>query len=433
MSTTFESLALTPELLGQLQARNINTPSPVQAEAIPAALAGRDILAQSQTGTGKTLAYLLPLIMRIDATQRSTQAVVVAPTQELAMQIVREAEYYTNGSELSVASLIGGAALQRQVDKLKLKPQLIVGTPGRISELLQMRKLKMHEVRHIVIDEVDHVLKQGGSRDTEKIIQGALRDRQLLFFSATLPAEVKDLAARWMSDPTHIGIDPDKRIAETIEHLVFECEERDKLDTLRRLVRHWKPKQAIVFVNETHMIGEWESKLVHLGLSVGALYGDAPKQERVNMLRRFREGEFQLLLATDVAARGLDIPELPYVFSVQPALNADHYVHRAGRTGRMGRKGTSVNIIHNRERFIIRKFERELDIKMLERAFYDGRVIYLDENNMSKPTRPHSPARSKRPQVRSVQKETPVANKQDRQRDRKNKGAPKWLKDKREK
>ncbi|MBN3525551.1 DEAD/DEAH box helicase [Paenibacillus apiarius] len=423
LSTTFASLQIKEELLGRLQAKEIVTPTPIQAEAIPAALAGRDVLAGSQTGTGKTLAYLLPLLMNIDKDQRTTQAVVVAPTQELAMQIAREAEYYCEGSGIQTAALIGGAALKRQVEKLKERPQLVIGTPGRIRELIEMRKLKMHEVRTIVVDEVDHVLQKGGARDTESIMQSALRDRQLLFFSATLPTEVKTLAERWMREPQHIGIEPEKRIADTIQHLVFVSEERDKIDTLRRLVRHWNPKQAIVFVNDMHQIGEWEAKLAYVGLSVASLYGDAPKQERVNVIRRFREGQFQLLVATDIAARGLDIPELPYVFSVQPALDAEHYVHRAGRTGRMGRRGTSVNIITSRERFIMRKFERELGIVIQERAYYDGRIYDPNDKRVAKPTR-------SRPRVSANDSEP--RSKGERHHDRKNKGAPKWLKEKRQ-
>ncbi|EJW14903.1 DEAD/DEAH box helicase [Paenibacillus alvei] len=425
LSATFESFSIREELKLRLQARHITEPSPVQLAAIPAALEGRDVLAQSQTGTGKTIAYLLPVLTRIQHNERTTQAVIVAPTQELAMQIVREAEYYSEGSSIQIAAIIGGAALKRQVEKLKLHPQLVIGTPGRIRELIEMRKLKMHEVRTIVVDEVDHVLQKGGAGDTDYIMRSALRDRQLLFFSATLPEEVKALAERWMQDPVNIGIEPEKRIADTIEHLVFVCEERDKIDMLRRLVRHWNPKQAIVFINDSAEIAEWEQKLSYAHLSVASLYGDAPKQERVNVLKRFREGHFQLLLATDVAARGLDIPDLPFVFSAQPALNAEHYVHRAGRTGRMGRQGVSVNLISPREQFIMKKFERELEIVIHERSYYDGRII--DSNDADR--RPKTKPASKQPFGKSS------AGARSQSRDKrsgkdKDKGAPKWLKEK---
>lgn len=425
LSATFESFSIREELKLRLQAKHITEPSPVQAAAIPAALEGRDVLAQSQTGTGKTIAYLLPVLTRIQHDERTTQAVIVAPTQELAMQIVREAEYYSEGSSIQIAALIGGAALKRQVEKLKQHPQLVIGTPGRIRELIEMRKLKMHEVRTIVVDEVDHVLQKGGAGDTDYIMRSALRDRQLLFFSATLPQEVKVLAERWMQDPVNIGIEPEKRIADTIEHLVFVCEEREKIDTLRRLVRHWNPKQAIVFINNSSEIAEWEQKLSYTHLSVASLYGDAPKQERVNVLKRFREGQFQLLLATDVAARGLDIPDLPYVFSAQPALNAEHYVHRAGRTGRMGRQGVSVNLISPREKFIMNKFERELGIVIHERDYYDGRIF--DPNDAAR--RPKTKSAAKQPFSKASEGARPQSRDKRSGKD-KDKGAPKWLKEK---
>lgn len=421
MTVAFTDYQLAPGLAEKLQDRGIHIPSPVQQEAIPAALKGSDVLAQSQTGTGKTLAYLLPILSRIDWDVRGLQALVIAPTQELAMQIVREAEALGGEQGLVVASLIGGAALNRQLDKLKLRPQLAVGTPGRVRELIEMKKLKVHEVRTIVIDEVDHLLQKSGAGDTEMILNRAMRDRQLLFFSATVPPAVQELAEKWMNEPVIIGIEPDKRVADTIEHLMFVTDDRDKINLLRRLVRHWEPKRAIVFVNDSQQIGEWEAKLKYTHLSVGSLYGDAPKQERVNILRRFREGDFQLLLATDVAARGLDIPELPFVFNLQPAIDPEHYVHRAGRTGRMGRKGVSINLITERERFIMRKFEKALNIEIAERAYEDGKVLLPKEKKQQR--QPASRAQG-------VQAQTARAKSNDRHRERKNKGAPKWLKSK---
>lgn len=421
MTVSFTDYNLPEGLVHKLQARGIVSPSPVQQEAIPAALNGQDVLAQSQTGTGKTLAYLLPVLSRLDWNQHSIQAVVIAPTQELAMQIVREAEALGSDEGLIVAGLIGGAALNRQIDKLKQRPQLVVGTPGRLRELLEMRKLKVHEVHTVIIDEVDHLLQKSGGGDTEVILSRMMRSRQLLFFSATLPTAVKAMAAKWMNEPTVIGIEPDKRVADTIEHMMFVTQERDKIDMLRRLVRHWEPKRAIVFVNDTQQIGEWEAKLKYAQLSVGCLYGDAPKQERVNTLRRFREGDFQLLLATDVAARGLDIPELDYVFSLQPAIDPEHYVHRAGRTGRMGRKGISVNLIAERERFIMHKFERSLHITIQECVYSGGQV----QQQSDKPT-----VKAHGQKSRSIAEARPKSN--DRHRERKNKGAPKWLKSKKQ-
>ncbi|MEF3307170.1 DEAD/DEAH box helicase [Paenibacillus sp. GYB003] len=375
MKATFESLGIGSALAEALARHGIVEPSKIQEEAIPAVLAGGDLLAQSQTGTGKTIAYLLPIMEKIDPAAKELQAVVLTPTRELGVQVAAEIEKLGAASGIRGQALIGGAALSRQVERLKLHPHIVVGTPGRIAELLGMRKLKMHRVRTIVIDEADQMFALGAAKEAEGIIESALRDRQLLFFSATLTPDVRRLAGRWMREPREIEVDPGSRTAGGIEHLVFVCEERDKLDTLRRLVRLYDPKSALVFVNELDAIAEVASKLRHAGLSAEALYGDAPKQERTTLLGRFRSGKLQTLVATDVAARGLDIEGLTHVFHLQPALDADHYVHRAGRTGRMGRSGWSVSIVTEQEMFIIRKFEKQLGIAVHRKAMYKGQVV----------------------------------------------------------
>lgn len=375
MNSMFEAIGIGSGLCETLAGHGITEPSPIQREAIPAALEGGDLLAQSQTGTGKTLAYLLPILQRIDPEAKELQAVVLVPTRELGVQIAAEIEKYGGPAGIRGQALIGGAALSRQVERLRLHPQIVVGTPGRVAELLGMRKVKMHRVRTIVIDEADQMFALGSAKEAEEIVEGALRDRQLLFFSATLPAEVRRMAGRWMKAPKVIEIDPDRRTAGGIEHLVFVCEERERIDTLRRLVRLYEPKAALAFVNDLDVIAEVAAKLQHAGLSAEALYGDAPKQERATLLNRFRSGKLSTLVATDVAARGLDIEGLTHVFHLQPALDADHYVHRAGRTGRMGRSGWSVSIVTPQEMFIIRKFEKQLGIVIREKAMYKGKVV----------------------------------------------------------
>ena len=433
MTTSFTDLHIDARLVERLLAERIETPSPIQQEAIPVALEGKDLIAQSQTGTGKTLAYLLPMLQRIDPALKQVQALVLAPTQELAMQIFREAEMYGESLGITVQSLIGGAASKRQIEKLRLHPQFIVGTPGRVLELIGMRKLKMHEVRTITVDEVDQMFKLGAAGDTEAIFKSALRDRQLLFFSATMPEEVRNIADAWMNEPVEIGIKPEQKTSSTLSHFYFETEERNKIDTLRRIVRAYKPKSAIVFVNEIESIAEWIAKLQFVGLSVEPLYGEANKQERMNVLRRFREGRIQLLLATDVAARGLDIKELPMVINFDLPISSEHYVHRVGRTGRMGQKGIAISIVTPREMFIIEKFMRQLDIVIEPQSMYQGKVFNpeaassMEASNRQFPvTKTKAPV--KKAEVKSPAKPLPSKPKQDRDRDRKNAGAPKWLK-----
>ncbi|WP_410771944.1 DEAD/DEAH box helicase [Fontibacillus sp. BL9] len=373
-TTSFTGLGLDETLAARLADFGITEPSPVQAECIPAALAGRDVLAQSQTGTGKTLAYLLPLLQNIDAEGKNLQGLILAPTQELAMQIVREVEKYGEARGIRVQALIGGAAIKRQLERLKLHPQLIVGTPGRIREIVALRKLKLHTVRTVVVDEVDQMFQLGGTADLEHILRGTLRERQLLFLSATVNPEIRTLAGREMKEAVEIGIEPEHRTSKSVEHLYF-LSERDKIDTLRRIIRHYNPARSIVFINNTADIGEVEAKMNFVGLSAGALYGDADKTVRSVTLRKFREGKIRVLVATDVAARGLDIEELSLVVNLDPPIDSEHYVHRVGRTGRMGRKGLAVSIIAPREEFIMRKFSRELGIEIALRDLYGGEVI----------------------------------------------------------
>lgn len=375
----FAQLGIGEALTNALLEYGIGKPSPIQAEAIPYILEGRDVLAQSQTGTGKTLAYLLPLLQRIDPDKKESQVLVIAPTQELAMQIVREGEKYGAAIGLSAIGLIGGASAARQVEKLRQRPHLVVGTPGRLRELLSTRKLKLHEVRSIVLDEADQIFQMGGADDVRSLLKGALRDRQLIFLSATLGADVRRLAEREMRDPADVGIEPEQKLAKSTQHIYFACQQRDRIDTLRRVVRHYNPQRAIVFVNQADTIAEVESKLNHLGLEARTLYGDADKVTRATVLSQFRSGKFRLLVATDVAARGLDIPGLELVVHLDPATDSEHYVHRAGRTGRMGRKGLSVSIVTDRQEFIMRRFSRELETPIEPRALYEGAVLTPEE------------------------------------------------------
>ncbi|NWL88812.1 DEAD/DEAH box helicase [Paenibacillus sp. 79R4] len=455
-NTTFTGLGIGEKLAGKLADYGIQQPTPVQEECIPAALDGRDVLAQSQTGTGKTLAYLLPMLEKMTP-DKMLQGLILAPTQELAMQIQREAEKYGEALGITVQALIGGAAIKRQLERLRQHPQLVVGTPGRIREIVEMKKLKLHTLRTVVVDEVDQMFKLGGTADVERILRGTLRDRQLLFLSATIDEHIRALAGREMKEPVEVGIEPEQRTSRSLEHLYFKCEDRDKIDMVRRIVRHFNPERAIVFINNTTDIAEVEAKMNYVGLSAGALYGDADKTVRSVTLRRFREGKIRLLIASDVAARGLDVENLTLVINLDPPIDADHYVHRVGRTGRMGRSGLAVSLVSSKEEFIMRKFSRELGIEITPRQLYKGQIVEgdalpgtrsntpagrqaskgkersNDAARISESGQPRRPAKAKENNKAGNQpsKSAPApARKKARDQDRKNKGAPKWLKDK---
>ncbi|MEK0316956.1 DEAD/DEAH box helicase [Cohnella sp. 56] len=375
-SAGFAAMGLGDALTAALAAAGIAAPTSVQAGVIPQLLAGRDGVLRSPTGSGKTLAYLLPLLALVDPAKRETQAVVIAPTQELAMQIVRVAEQYGEPLGLKTVALIGGAALSRQLDRMKGKPAIVVGTPGRIREVVSLRKLPLHAVRHIVVDETDRVFSLGGKGDVEFVLKGAAKDRQTVFVSATRSDTMRAAEARWLRDPweTTVQQEQEPGLPQTIEHLYVVSDPRDKIDLTRRLLRTMKPVSTLLFVNDIERIGELLAKLRYEGFAVDALYGDTPGRERGEVLRKFREGKTKLLIASDVAARGLDVPGLSLVLQFEPALDADHYVHRAGRTGRMGHSGISVTIVTPKEQFIMDKLAKQLRIEIRERRLVHGRL-----------------------------------------------------------
>jgi len=486
---SFERLGLAAELADKLTDAGIAAPSLVQGQAIPALLAGRDGVVASPTGTGKTLAYLLPILQRLDAARRETQAIILAPTQELAMQIVREAERYGEVFGIKTVALIGGAALSRQLERMKAKPVLVVGTPGRVREVVSLRKLSLPGIRHFVVDETDRVFSLGGRADVEKLLRQCARDRQIVFVSATRTDAMREAERQWLNDPwvTDASLAQATSSSEeakaggslpdTIRHWFFVVDRRSKVDLVRRLLRHIKMKPALLFLNDTEKIGELSAKMKYEGFAVDALYGDTSGRERGDALRRFRAGRTALLVATDLAARGLDVPGLPLVIQFEPALDADHYVHRAGRTGRMGKEGVSVTIISPQERFIVEKLAKQLGIRMEQKALYEGRVVAAEEAGAGKRGADSERAVADKrgrsgsggegglasslpagaPNAKTLDRQQAAGavssakaesaggsrhpapakraskdNKQQRERDRKNKGAPRWLKQKRE-
>ena len=372
--STFESFTLSPFLLPKLAAMGLSTPTEIQAAALPALLEGKDAILQAPTGTGKTLAYVLPTLSRLDPERSELQAIIIAPTHELSMQIVQVIRDLTEGTPLFVQQLIGGANIRHQVERLKKRPPIVVGTPGRLAELLASGKLKAQTVRMVVIDEVDHLLDSAFRNDVIRVLKAVPRERQTIFASATIPAEVEDVARRWMHDALHLRAEGLQKLPESITHAYTVVEERDKLDAMRRLLHAYQPKAALAFVNDARHLDELVAKLDFKGIRVAALQGGARKLERAAVLKDFRDGKIQVLLATEVAARGLDVPDLTHVFNLDLPTDADHYLHRAGRTGRGGREGTVVSIVTERERFVIDKFAKALGIAFEPVATSHGKV-----------------------------------------------------------
>ena len=348
----------------------------VQMEAIPLMLAGRDVIAESPTGTGKTLSFLLPVLQGIDPESKSVQAVILASSQELVMQIFNEAQKWSEGGGIRVASFIGGANVKRQLEKLKKYPQLIIGTPGRTMELIKQRKLKMHEVTMIVLDEGDQLLVSEHLPTIKDIIKSTLGDRrQVAVFSATLPPKTEELAKELTREPEIITIKKDETIkAGKVDHLYLVCDPRDKVEILLKVARI-KDIKGLVFMNEISDATVAMSKLDFKGISVGLLHSERKKHERQSALKNFREGKTSLLLATDVAARGLDIKGVTHVIHVDFPKDFNQYIHRSGRTGRFGANGTVISIVTDREERELKQYCRELGITPQKKEFYSGKMM----------------------------------------------------------
>lgn len=347
------------------------TATHVQCSAIPRIADGSDVMVQSYTGTGKTIAFLVPIIEAVDVDDRCVQAVVVAPTRELAMQILREAERLAKGSEVGVAALIGGANPARQAERLRFKtPHIVVGTPGRLAELHGNRVLKLRSVKTIVVDEIDQCMAEGFVEHVEYIFEACPRERQLVFVSATGDNDdVRSYSQKWMREPELLRIAGERKVPANIKHWCSIVPARLRIDILRRLMTgNNAPKQAICFVDNPRRVDIVCERLFQMKLSAGALRGNAHKLERAEVLRLFKKGAVPLLVTTEIAARGLDIPAVSHVFNLDLPTDVDHYIHRAGRTGRAGLPGTVVTIATAETGFVIGKFESELgfEIKRME-------------------------------------------------------------------
>ncbi len=329
---------------------------PVQAHALPYLMAGRDIMVQSRTGSGKTGAYLLPLLTLLDAGERKAQALILAPTRELASQVEHEARTLFEGTGLSVAALYGGVGYGRQLEALREGVQLIVGTPGRVLDHLLRRTLSLDSLRALIFDEADRMLSIGFYPDMKEI-QRYLPSRPMLsaLFSATYPQHVLNLAGEFLRDPQMLSLSQGQVHVAAIQHLYVECGRMDKDRTLVRLMETENPTSAIIFCNTKSDVHYVTAVLKGFGYNADELSADLSQNKREDVLARLREGKISMLVATDVAARGIDIPELSHVFLYQPPEDRESYIHRAGRTGRAGAAGTVISLVDIMEKMELQR------------------------------------------------------------------------------
>ena len=372
---TFTDLLLPPDLIAALAKQRINDPTPVQSAAIPVLMAGKDAYLNAETGTGKTLAYLLPLFTRIDPAQPATQVVIVAPTHELAIQIHRQSCDLAQNAGRAIRSvlLIGGTATDRQIEKLKAKPHVVVGSPGRILELIERGKLKTAHLRSIVVDEADRLLHEESLERIQKIVSVAPPARQLIFASATIEPQTRQVMATLSPDAAMICPGA-AAVNENIEHLYLVCEERDKPDVLRKLLNAFEVPRSIVFVHRNDVAERVAAKLAHHKLSVADLSAELNKMARKQAMDGIRSGAIRIMIATDLAARGLDIVGVTHVFNLDVPTMSKAYLHRVGRTGRAGAKGMAISLLTEIEARLVRRYEQELGIVMQCVRVRDGQV-----------------------------------------------------------
>ena len=361
--TTFADLGITKALCEALAKQGINKPTAIQEKTMGKVLAGQNLVGQAPTGTGKTLAYLLPAMQQIDPAIRQVQVLILAPTYELAMQIANVAREFNQqaGLGLKVQGIIGGANIARQMDKLKEKPQLIVGSAGRIIELSRKGKLKLHQVKLLVLDEFDRLLDDQNLGNTVDAVKLLPEDRQVILFSATAPKKAME-RADFLESPEHVIVKEDAAVMEARENYYLMTPFRDKIENVRKLTRNLGVKRGLVFINR---VFDAEKTLAHLqydGIRAASLLGHQNKQARQKAIADLKKGKIQLLLSTDLAARGLDIEGVDYVFNLDLPENAQVYQHRAGRTARAGAKGTVITLADIKEAYKLEQLEKRLGI-----------------------------------------------------------------------
>ncbi len=392
MFSSFQDLGLIPELLQAVTALEYVTPTPIQTAAIPHLLDGRDVIGQAQTGTGKTAAYALPMLQMLEP--EGLQALILTPTRELAIQVSEALYRYGGVQGVRVLPVYGGQPYDRQVRRLEKGVHVVVGTPGRTLDLIRQNVLDLSEVRFLVLDEADEMLKMGFIEDVEAILAATdASTRQTALFSATMPAPIRKLASHYMRDPLNVAITPEEVTVENIAQRYYVVRESDKIAALSRLLEVEEMKNTLIFTRTKVGAAELSETLMARGYLAESIHGDLPQTERERILGRFRNGQLNILVATDVVARGVDIPEVSHVINFDIPQLPIEYVHRIGRTGRAGRSGEAITLITPHQRGALRQIEdfisrrlskaelpsRDEVLRRRDREFMDVLVHQMEE------------------------------------------------------
>ena len=365
-TTTFAGLAVSAETLASLDAMGYQTPTAVQLEAIPLALAGKDLVVQSRTGTGKTAAFAVPMVEKIDAARAVVQAVALAPTRELAIQVAQEVTEIGRGRGVRVESVYGGDSMERQLEGIRAGAQVIVGTPGRVLDHLRRRTLDFSAVRYLVLDEADRMLDMGFAVEMGQIMEFVPAERQTLLFSATIPLGIRGLIYHYMAEPEWVLLSEDQIYVKEVEHLYCLTPRLHKEATLYKLLEYENPPSAMIFCNtreETRLVSTF---LLNRGLGVAMLSSDLPQGKRERVMGRFKSGELRHLVTTDVASRGIDIEDLSHVFIFSTPDSPEQYIHRAGRTGRVGKGGRAISLVSAMDLVAFNRLVRRYHVEVKE-------------------------------------------------------------------
>jgi ATP-dependent RNA helicase DeaD len=356
--TTFHELGISEPIQRAITAMGFEEASPIQEKAIPIALTGKDIIGQAQTGTGKTAAFGIPILQKIDTDKESVQAIVIAPTRELAIQVSEEINRLAKYTGIRSLPIYGGQSIERQIKALKNRPQIITGTPGRLLDHIKRKTLRLHHISMAVLDEADEMLDMGFLEDIERILKETPKEKQTLLFSATMPRPIQSLAERFMNHPEIIKIQAKEVTSPTVEQVYYEVSERQKFDVLSRLLDVENPELTIVFGRTKRRVDELNDALNKRGYMADGLHGDLNQNQRDVVMKKFREGSIEILVATDVAARGIDVSGVTHVYNFDIPQDPDSYVHRIGRTGRAGKTGVAATFVTPREIGQLRTIEK---------------------------------------------------------------------------
>lgn len=380
MAVSFKNYQLKPFIMEAIEKKHFAGPTEIQQKIIPQVKTGRSVIGQSQTGSGKTHAYLIPTINTLDPSVDQVQLVITAPTRELATQIYKDIqsiiECCPEDAQLTAKNFVGGTDYKRTVEKLKKQPHIVVGTTGRIKDLVNDNVLLVHTTRYLVVDEADLMLDMGFIHDVDQVASKMPKNLQMLVFSATIPEKLKPFMKKYMENPEHIHINPKQLSAQQIEHIIVPSRHKDKVRLAKDILMSCQPYFAIIFTNTKKKAEEVASQLSSYGLKVGQIHGDLSPRERKKMMKQIQDLEYQYIVATDLASRGIDIEGVSHVINIELPSDLDFYVHRVGRTGRANYSGTAITIYDHEDEQALDKLQ-DRGISFEHRELKNGEWVEL--------------------------------------------------------